>query len=60
MDVANCEIDDIKGTPKEQYGFVANPRLPLWKNMEAQVRMVGVTELLACPKKNGVSQPTAK
>ena len=50
VDVVDREIDDTRGTLKEQYGFVADPALPLWENMKAQLVTVDVTELLTRPK----------
>ena len=48
--VVNQKIDNIRGTLKGQYGFVANPVLPIWENVEAQLGTVAVTKLLARPK----------
>ena len=46
-----------QGDPQGAYGFVANPRLPLWENVEAQLKTVDVTELPARPKNNACDNP---
>ena len=40
LDVVDCKIDGIRGTLKEQYGFVADPALSLWENVESQLETV--------------------
>ena len=50
MDIVDHDIDAHKNVLQEQYGFVADPRLPLWSNVETQLRSVDVTELLARPQ----------
>ena len=53
MDIINRKIDNFRGTLKEQYGFVADPRPPLWKNAEeAQLKAIDVTKLLARLRNN--------
>ena len=50
MDLVDRDIDAHKKVLQEQYGFVADPRLPLWSNVESQLSKVDVTELLARPQ----------
>ena len=38
MDTVDRDIDEYKKVLQEQYGFVADPRLPLWSNVETQLR----------------------
>ena len=50
MEILDQEIDDFRGVIKEQYGFVADPALPLWHSIETQLKTVDLTELLARPQ----------
>ena len=50
MDLVDREIDAHKKVLHEQYGFVADPCLPLWENVELQLSKVDVTKLLARPQ----------
>ena len=50
MDIVDRKIDDFRGVLQEQYGFVANPRLPLWRNVKTQLKSVHMDKLLARPQ----------
>jgi hypothetical protein len=43
-------ISECKDGLKEQYGFVVNPELPLWENVERQIGLLDMFELLARPR----------
>jgi hypothetical protein len=43
-------ISECKDGLKEQYGFVADPELPLWENVEKQIGKMDMAELLARPR----------
>ena len=47
--VLNHQIKDHGDRLKMQYGFVANPLLPLWGNVEKQIGNTDVIEFLARP-----------
>ena len=50
MEIADGEINDFRRVTKERYGFVSDLALPLWQNVESQLRTVDLNELAARPR----------
>ena len=50
MEIADREIDNFRRVRKERYGFVSNPALPLWQNVESQLKTADLNELAARPR----------